>query len=235
MIQVSIRNDFESWRAEARRLLRAGIEPHGVIWSSETQHALFESRIGPPNANTNILVPASFLELARAAACYDDPGRWDILYRLLFRLVYRKRDLLEIDSDADVHRVRLMEKAVKRDVHKFHAFVRFRKVEFAGDELFVAWHEPHHFTVERAVLRPAIRVDEIFNTDTERLRPLGQRASHVQPRRLKDSSSNTRRRGRILAAVLPFDLQPFPAEGGCDEKRAARAALANAARGGVDS
>ncbi|MDI1240545.1 MAG: TIGR03915 family putative DNA repair protein, partial [bacterium] len=45
---------------------------------------------------------------------------------------------------------RIMEKAVNRDVHKFHAFVRFRKVEIENDELFVAWHDPEHFTVERA-------------------------------------------------------------------------------------
>jgi DNA polymerase len=43
-----------------------------------------------------------------------------------------------------------MAKAVRRDIHKFHAFVRFRRSEFDDKEIFIAWHEPRHFTVELA-------------------------------------------------------------------------------------
>ena len=57
---------------------------------------------------------------------------------------------MHIESDEDVRRARLMEKAVYRDVHKFHAFVRFRRVEIFEEEIFVAWHKPHHFTVKRS-------------------------------------------------------------------------------------
>ena len=42
-----------------------------------------------------------------------------------------------------------MEKAVRRDIHKMHAFVRFRKIGEGGDERYVAWFEPEHFIVER--------------------------------------------------------------------------------------
>jgi DNA polymerase len=69
----------------------------------------------------------------------------------LFRLENENRNLLAIESDADVSSAIRMEKAVNRDFHKFHAFVRFRKVEVDSDEIYVAWHEPHHLTVERAV------------------------------------------------------------------------------------
>ncbi len=44
----------------------------------------------------------------------------------------------------------MMEKAVRRDVHKLHAFVRFRRVEDETGEHFVAWHRPDHLIVRLA-------------------------------------------------------------------------------------
>lgn len=67
---------------------------------------------------------------------------------VLFRLVYENKNLLEIESDEDVRRVLMMRKAVARDIHKTHAFVRFREIDHGGRKVFVAWHEPHHFTVK---------------------------------------------------------------------------------------
>src|SRR5690606_2779052 len=46
-------------------------------------------------------------------------------------------------------RLREMEKSVRRDSHKMHAFVRFVKVGTGEDERFVAWFEPDHYIVER--------------------------------------------------------------------------------------
>ena len=50
-----------------------------------------------------------------------------------------------------------MEKAIRRDVHKMHAFVRFRKIDGVADEhgtitgeRYVAWFEPAHEIVLRA-------------------------------------------------------------------------------------
>jgi DNA polymerase len=42
-----------------------------------------------------------------------------------------------------------MEKAVRRDIHKMRAFVRFRKIGDGPEERYVAWFEPDHFIVER--------------------------------------------------------------------------------------
>ena len=42
-----------------------------------------------------------------------------------------------------------MAKAVRRDIHKMHAFVRFRRA--AGEpERYVAWFEPEHHILEAA-------------------------------------------------------------------------------------
>lgn len=150
MIHAPVTNDFESWRAAARRLVLGGVRPNDVVWSNETQSALFDGSIAAGVGLKNLRVPAEFMKMAATAACVDDAEKWPLLYRILYRLAYENRDLLEIESDADVRAARLMEKAIKRDIHKFHAFVRFRRLECDGEEIFVAWHEPQHFTVELA-------------------------------------------------------------------------------------
>ncbi len=133
----------------------AGVEPGEVFWSDEDQSDLFQMSALPPVQERMFTVPPEFIAIAKMAACFDSQDKWQLLYRLLFRLVTENRNLLEIESDADVRQALLMKKAVARDIHKFHAFVRFRNIECAIDdsreEFFIAWHEPHHFTVELSV------------------------------------------------------------------------------------
>lgn len=150
MIQIAVENSFATWRGAARQLLTARVKPDDVFWLAEGQAGLFDVKEVGPGAPASFHVPRKFLKIAEAAACYDDGERWPLLYRVLFRIVFENRELLQIESDPDVRSLRSMEKAVRRDVHKFHAFVRFRQIDCEGKEIFVAWHEPQHFTVERA-------------------------------------------------------------------------------------
>jgi probable DNA metabolism protein len=97
-------------------------------------------------------VPPAFIGLAEAALCHSDPGRFGLLYRLLFRLRDDRR-LLEIVSDADVHRALMMQKSVRRDCHKMTAFVRFKEIDTEmalPRRRFVAWFEPDHHIVARS-------------------------------------------------------------------------------------
>jgi uracil-DNA glycosylase len=48
---------------------------------------------------------------------------------VLWRVTHGEPHLLEVAVDPDVHRLLRLEKAVRREVHKMHAFVRFRAVE----------------------------------------------------------------------------------------------------------
>lgn len=150
MIHANIGDSFDEWRSTARMLLAAAIKPGDVIWAPETQGGLFQSTIQQIVPAPTVRVPAIFLRLAQAVGCFDDQAKWDLLYRILFRLSHENRNLLEIESDIDIAEAKRMEKAVNRDVHKFHAFVRFRQIECEGEEIFGAWYEPHHLTVERA-------------------------------------------------------------------------------------
>jgi len=153
LTQVTIENSFDSWRDAARGLLSRDVAPCDVVWTSGEQGALFESpgvRAGGAARGDGFRVSREFIKLASAVACFDDAEKWPLLYRILFRLQHENPNLLMIESDVDVRRARVMEKAVGRDVHKFHAFVRFRKLRRLDEEVYTAWHEPTHFTVERA-------------------------------------------------------------------------------------
>jgi DNA polymerase len=152
LTHVRIDNSFDAWRDAARGLLANSVIPSNVIWSSgQQQPGLFTEATTEKDEEREIRVASEFLRLARTVSCIDDAEKWPLLYRILFRLHHENRQLLMIDSDIDVRRERIMEKAIGRDVHKFHAFVRFRKVEsVSGEEIFAAWHVPAHFTVERA-------------------------------------------------------------------------------------
>ena len=134
----------------ARECLQRAIAPDEILWTCGGQNSLFENNLVEETDEKKFKVSPGFLPLAEAVVCFDDAERWSLLYRLLFRLVHENKNLLHIESDDDVRRARLMEKAIYRDVHKFHAFVRFRQVELEGVEIYVAWHEPHHFTVEKS-------------------------------------------------------------------------------------
>ena len=154
MRRVDPGNGFESWRKAARGLLGEGVPPGEVLWEAEENGSLFGFEETAPVTVSVRPVPPAFLDLAREVACHSDARRWALLYRLLWRIAcLGERSLLEITSDPDVARARLMAKNVRREIHKMHAFVRFRK---AGEneerrERFVAWFEPDHFIVEFGV------------------------------------------------------------------------------------
>ncbi len=93
-------------------------------------------------------VPKPFLELARGVALHSDERRWALLYRLLWRLTHGERKLLEISVDHDVALAFEFQKAIRRDMHKMRAFVRFREVAYGDGKWFVAWFEPAHHIVE---------------------------------------------------------------------------------------
>ena len=57
------------------------------------------------------------------------------------------RRAMEDRADPLLDRLERMAKEVRRDVHKMHAFVRFREVEDEAGPRFVAWFEPDHHIV----------------------------------------------------------------------------------------
>ena len=145
-------DDFDFWRETARVLVQCGIAPDRVSWSEPgggvDLFASGEENVPVPPADARpVRANRRFVSLARNAALHSDPTRFALLYRLLWRLQANPR-MMEDKADLDVRRLEELDKNVRRDSHKMHAFVRFRLIE-SGDEEeagehFVAWFEPEH-------------------------------------------------------------------------------------------
>jgi DNA polymerase len=152
--QITFAPTFTAWQKAARRALRAGVEPGAIHWQelddAQPTLGMFEEEAEPAAAAaTHFRVPRAFVETARRVACHRDPQRWALLYRTLFRLTHGEPHLLEVSVDPDVHSLAQMDKAIRRDVHKMRAFVRFREVNAEdGAPWYVAWFEPAHHIVE---------------------------------------------------------------------------------------
>jgi len=153
-MRVRVEPDLASFRTVARGLLALGAPPERVLFEEARarQGSLLAvgapgTELGLPGASPAPAVPRDFLGLAETVACHRDAERWALLYRVLWRLTHGERHLLEVDSDVDVQRLRMMERAVRRDAHRMTAFVRFRRVERDGVEHFIAWYRPDHLIV----------------------------------------------------------------------------------------
>ncbi len=151
-VRLAALNDFAEWRLKARRLLLAGVAPSSVHWYGPGEDSgLFEAGddMLPTEGEPVGAVPQDFIALAEAVVCHSDPERFALLYRFLCRLL-RDRALMQSASDPDLHRLRQMSAAVRRDAHKMKAFVRFKSIaDDSGLERFAAWFEPDHYVLER--------------------------------------------------------------------------------------
>lgn len=144
-VTLSAPDDFDGWREAARDLAEAGVPASAVVWQVKGGEAdLFGSDVQQPAA-ASFPVPRAFVELARDVVCHSDPERFALLYAMLLRLK-SNRHALDDEADRLVRRLAELAKAVRRDIHKMHAFVRFREL----DGRFVAVFEPEHHIVRRA-------------------------------------------------------------------------------------
>jgi probable DNA metabolism protein len=158
--------DLAGFRAAVRHLIAAGARPEAVAWSSAA--TLFAT--APGAAAPALSLPRRLADLVRLVLCHSDPERHALLYAAIWRAQNGERHLLEMTADPLVHRLERMAKSVRRDLHKMHAFVRFRRVETPGGERFVAWFEPEHFILEATA---QFFVDRFRSMDWTILTPIG--------------------------------------------------------------
>lgn len=154
-VTLPVEDDFDGWRRAARALLAAQIPPERIYWTVAGGDApgLFaaETTLPSPVADgQGGTVPRALLSLIRLALRHSAPDRFALAYRILWRL--RRAPQLHHDpADPDMIALAGLSRSVRRDMHKMHAFVRFRKVgEVGGRESFAAWFEPDHH-IGRAV------------------------------------------------------------------------------------
>ena len=139
--------DLEGFRRAARSLIVRHIPPQGVSWCSIETPELF----GIDDAETAapFALPRAAADLIDLVICHRDPDRYALAYTLIWRILHGERALLEVQSDPVVHRLEMLRKAIRRDLHKMHAFLRFRRLEDnTGIERFIAWFEPDNYIIK---------------------------------------------------------------------------------------
>lgn len=173
-------DDFDGWRDAARRFALAGVPPQDIDWrvEGEAGSLLAFDKLPIEQGDGVFSVPRAFLELAETTILHRDTERFALLYTLLVD-VRAQRTRMDDQADPLVRRVEMLAKAVRRDIHKMRAFVRFREMQDDDGTRFVAWFEPDHhivranagFFVRRfASMRWSILTPEIsIHWDGERL------------------------------------------------------------------
>lgn len=174
MQQAAFVSDFASWRNEARKFLSRDVKPDHIIWpGDDTELSFFGAMASDePRDVTKTAAPRNFgatttgagnvrpqefkidrefIELARFASCARDPKRWSLLYRILYRLKHENKSLVKIVSDPDIVQALHLQKMVRTDIHKMHAFVRFKQTVLNGQDIYAAWHAPSHLCHEEAI------------------------------------------------------------------------------------
>ena len=143
-VVLSVPGDFAEWRSAARGLLADGVAPEEVSWRDSVAGASLFGEAAAPAPPGAVALPRELLEIAERVICHRDPEVPARLYRIIWRAA-RDRQLLARTTDPEVDWLRKADKAIRRDVHKMHAFVRFRRLgEEGGRERFAAWFEPTH-------------------------------------------------------------------------------------------
>jgi probable DNA metabolism protein len=103
-------------------------------------------------------VPRLLMDMLQSAACFRADDRWAFLYRILWRWQHGEKEVMSA-ADEDGQRLHAMVKAVRRETHDMHAYVRFReRPEDAGAPRFVAWYEPAHDVLPQVARHFAARM-----------------------------------------------------------------------------
>ena len=138
---------FDAWRAAARVAMSHQIAPDQVDWAGAGGLFVADPLPGAPGPHI-ARVPAAFVQLAGSVIWHSDPARFALLYQALWRIDRRDGNPLS-QADPLGRRLHLLAKNVSRDIHKMHAFVRFRECPPDGPRRrFAAWFEPEHNTLE---------------------------------------------------------------------------------------
>lgn len=138
--------DLDGFRAAVRALVAQEVPPERVVWTTG-EPDLF-APADPAAGAPPLALPREIVPIVQDVMRHRDPERHALLYQLIWRVLHGERELAEVASDPLVHRLHRMRRSIARDIHKMHAFVRFRRVENADGERFVAWFEPEHFILE---------------------------------------------------------------------------------------
>lgn len=156
---------FRQWRVMARMLLLEQVPPDQVKWLADSTCQDFFTHVDAPSTPVSDLEEQlgnknddrqKTLRISRAVwgmmeriACHTNVNRFDDLYAAVWRLSQGESALWEKLSDPLVQRLKSMDNAIRREMHKTKAFIRFtpQKLDDGGRH-HVAWFEPQYYALE---------------------------------------------------------------------------------------
>ncbi len=157
-VVLSSETDWEGWRTATRALVRAGVPPDEVRWSLATQQDTGDPL---PDGAGSFGVPRALVALAALAIQARDPGRFALLYRLVWRANAGERPM-EQSADPDLRRAQSLAFAVRAEAHRMRALIRFLPVEETGGTRHLGWYDPAHHVLEANAQRMARRFAELI-------------------------------------------------------------------------
>lgn len=177
IIELAGPADWAGFRQACRVLLAEGVPPAQVRWrwgsaevdgpsSAPDGHADLFSADAADSLLGRALTPQALEQIPqrrdarpppnlsraqlgtlKSACLHRDAARFELAHRWLHRVQHEPR-LRQDVLDPDWRQLEQMAKAVGRDIHKMHAFTRFRPTQRPGQpDLQVAWFEPDHHIV----------------------------------------------------------------------------------------
>jgi uracil-DNA glycosylase len=150
-VRIAADANEAEFRKVARQCIVDDLPPEQLVFISPEEPALFPPPPDKKGVSVGLAVPRAYSELLKDAICYRSTDRFALLYDVLWRIVHGARELAKNAADPVVARLEDYAVAVRRDIHKMHAFLRFRPRNVHGYTLYVAWFEPRHFILRRAV------------------------------------------------------------------------------------
>jgi uracil-DNA glycosylase len=149
-VRIAVDADEAAFRAVARQCIADDLAPEQLAFMSPDEPALFSAPPDRPGASPAFSVPRAYAELLQDAICHRGADRFALLYDVLWRIRHGAHTLPDNAADPTIARLNDYARAVRRDIHKMHAFLRFRPHRVDGQTLYVAWFEPQHFVLRRA-------------------------------------------------------------------------------------
>jgi probable DNA metabolism protein len=154
-VRLAAPDDVAGFKAGVRRLVAQQVPPGHERWqvASDAEADLFadpdDDREAPAAKTAPALrLPPQAVQWIEHAALHSEPGRFALLYRLVWRLL-EEPGLRDDPLDPDMLHAERLSRTVRRDMHKMTAFVRFRPLAAPDDGpvQHVAWFEPDHHIV----------------------------------------------------------------------------------------
>ncbi len=153
-VRLPLVGTIPAFRQELRRLIAANIPPDQVIWhrggiGGGTGTDLFAAPATPLPDGPPIPLARDAATTIETALSHSDPERFALAHDIVLRLhggTLRWGD----PGDVPLRRITALAKAASREIHKMHAFVRFRELDGQARRRFAAWFEPDHPVTEAA-------------------------------------------------------------------------------------